>query len=74
MGGRIVAHVKVAGQEFTLTQPEGAEEVDTGEWLVTAKTGSQVTARLKEMLQSLQDRPKTRSLKFLLVSTDLENP
>ena len=58
MAGRLVADVKVAGQEFTLTQSEGAEEVDAGEWLVTAKTGSQTTARLKEMLQSLQDRPR----------------
>ena len=74
VGGRIAAHVKVAGQEFTLTQPEGAEEVDAGEWSITAKTASQVTARLKEMLQSLQDRPKKRSLKFLLVSADLEDP
>jgi hypothetical protein len=73
VAGRLVADVKVAGQEFTLTQSEGAEEVDAGEWLVTAKTGSQTTARLKEMLQSLQDRPEKRSLKFLLVSADLDD-
>ena len=73
VGGRLVADVKVAGQEFTLTQQENVEKVRKGEWLVTAKTGSQVTARLKEMLQSLQERPNKNSLKYLLVSRDPED-
>lgn len=69
--GPIVADVTVGGQTFTITHSERVEEAQPREWLVTAKAGSQVTERLKQMPHSLQDRARKRSLSFLLVSADL---
>jgi hypothetical protein len=68
--GRVVADVVVGGQVFTITQAERVEGVQPKEWLIEAKSGSQVTSRSRQMLQSLQDRPWKASLSFLLVSAD----
>lgn len=68
--GSIFADVTVGSQNFTITRSEHVEEAQPREWLITAKAGIQVTERLKQMLHSLQERTRKRSLSFLLVFAD----